>query len=67
MKVYILIDGYSYEGNTIVGVYTSFDKASSAAHEIMGRTPDFWKSDAANIGYWKSGSQYLEIEEQELQ
>jgi len=36
MKVWIAFQGWDYEGETIIGVYTNFDTAVSNCYEDMG-------------------------------
>lgn len=37
MKVWIVLHGWDYEGDSIVGVYSSFQKAYDKCVEDMGR------------------------------
>lgn len=64
MKVYVLVVGESYEGYGIVDIYKNRQDAVNAAKNV---DPSFYEWQGNDVDGWRSGCDYMEILEYEVE
>ena len=66
MRVYIVVRGEQHEGGSVMGAYSSYDKARYAA---LGSKPSFgpWEEDPDEPDYWESGCDFVTVQDWEVE
>lgn len=62
-KVYLVINGHVYDGDVVIGIYSSLTKATKAAEEAAKRYKYTYKT----VGHWQQTDyNYIKIKEYTL-
>jgi hypothetical protein len=56
-KIRILFEKRGYEGNYVLGLYTTEPEARAALREMLG--PDDWRDDWDSEDFWNGESEYF--------
>lgn len=64
MKVYLIVEGYDYEGSSVVKVFADRAKAEEYKKEIIRDYCEFWEINAEE---YEQDSYYVEIQEKEVE